>query len=220
MKRDLTQGNVMKTMLLFAGPMILGNLLQQCYNIADTLIVGRFLGADALAAVGSAYTLMTFLTSILTGLCMGSAAVFSYYYGRRETERMKNSVVISFLMIGGIAILVNAVSLVFVRQILRLLQVPGEIMEMMQEYVWWIFCGIFFVFLYNYFAYLLRALGNSVVPLCFLGMAAVLNIALDLLFVCVLRFGIAGAAVATVIAQIVSGVGIGIYTWIKEPSLR
>ncbi len=220
MKRDLTQGNVMKTMLLFAGPMILGNLLQQCYNIADTLIVGRFLGADALAAVGSAYTLMTFLTSILTGLCMGSAAVFSYYYGRRETERMKNSVVISFLMIGGIAILVNAVSLVFVRQILRLLQVPGELMEMMQEYVWWIFCGIFFVFLYNYFAYLLRALGNSVVPLCFLGMAAVLNIALDLLFVCVLRFGIAGAAVATVIAQIVSGVGIGIYTWIKEPSLR
>ena len=133
---------------------------------------------------------------------------------------MKNSVVISFLMIGGIAILVNAVSLVFVRQILRLLQVPGELMEMMQEYVWWIFCGIFFVFLYNYFAYLLRALGNSVVPLCFLGMAAVLNIALDLLFVCVLRFGIAGAAVATVIAQIVSGVGIGIYTWIKEPSLR
>ena len=220
MKRDLTQGNVMKTMLLFAGPMILGNLLQQCYNIADTLIVGRFLGADALAAVGSAYTLMTYLTSILTGLCMGSAAVFSYYYGRRETERMKNSVVISFLMIGGIAILVNAVSLVFVRQILRLLQVPVELMEMMQEYVWWIFCGIFFVFLYNYFAYLLRALGNSVVPLCFLGMAAVLNIALDLLFVCVLRFGIAGAAVATVIAQVVSGVGIGIYTWIKEPSLR
>lgn len=220
MKRDLTQGNVMKTMLLFAGPMIMGNLLQQCYNIADTLIVGRFLGADALAAVGSAYTLMTFLTSILTGLCMGSAAVFSYYYGRRETERMKNSVGISFLLIGGIAVLVNAGSLVFIRQILHLLQVPPELLEMMHEYVWWIFWGIFFVFLYNYFAYLLRALGNSVIPLCFLGVSAVLNIVLDLLFVCVFHFGIAGAAAATVIAQIVSGVGIGIYTWIKEPSLR
>lgn len=83
MKKDLTQGNITKTMLLFAGPMILGNLLQQCYNIADTLIVGRCLGPDALAAVGSAYTLMTFLTSIIIGLCMGSGAVFSVYFGKK-----------------------------------------------------------------------------------------------------------------------------------------
>ena len=87
MEKDLTRGNVTGTMLKFAGPMILGNLLQQCYNIADTLIVGRFLGKDALAAVGSAYTLMTFLTSILIGLCMGSGAVFSVYYGKRKLCR-------------------------------------------------------------------------------------------------------------------------------------
>ena len=79
-KKDLTEGKVIKTMLLFAGPMIMGNMLQQLYNIADTLIVGRALGPDALAAVGSAYTLMTFLTSILIGLCMGSGAAFSYYF--------------------------------------------------------------------------------------------------------------------------------------------
>ena len=94
MKGDLTQGPVMKTMLRFAVPMILGNLLQQCYNVADTLIVGRFLGADALAAVGSAFTLMTFLTSVLLGLCMGSGAVFSIRFGQRDTEGLKEGMCI------------------------------------------------------------------------------------------------------------------------------
>ena len=101
MEKDLTRGNVTGTMLKFAGPMILGNLLQQCYNIADTLIVGRFLGKDALAAVGSAYTLMTFLTSILIGLCMGSGAVFSVYYGKKEALQMKKSMLASFVYRGG-----------------------------------------------------------------------------------------------------------------------
>ena len=89
MNKDLTEGNVTASMLAFAGPMILGNLLQQCYNIADTLIVGRFLGADALAAVGSAYTLMTFLTSILIGLCMGSGSVYSFYFGKKDEVQMR-----------------------------------------------------------------------------------------------------------------------------------
>ena len=220
MKKDLTQGNVTRTMLVFAGPMILGNLLQQFYNIADTLIVGHYLGAGALAAVGSAYTLMTFLTSILIGLCMGSAAVFSFYYGKKEEARMKNSIQIAFLVIGGITLLLNMIVFVFSREILRLLQVPEELMEMMHEYVWIIFWGIFFVFLYNYFAFLLRALGNSVAPLYFLGITAILNIVLDLLFVCRFGWGIGGAAAATVISQILAGVGIWVYTWIKEPSLR
>lgn len=220
MKKDLTQGNVTRTMLVFAGPMILGNLLQQFYNIADTLIVGHYLGAGALAAVGSAYTLMTFLTSILIGLCMGSAAVFSFYYGKKEEARMKNSIQIAFLVIGGITLLLNMIVFVFSHEILRLLQVPEELMDMMHEYVWIIFWGIFFVFLYNYFAFLLRALGNSVAPLYFLGITAILNIVLDLLFVCRFGWGIGGAAAATVISQILAGVGIWVYTWIKEPSLR
>lgn len=91
MNKDLTKGNVTKTMLIFAAPMILGNLLQQCYNIVDSLIVGRFLGADALGAVGSAYTLMTFLTSVLIGLCMGSGSLFSFYFGKNETGSLHNS---------------------------------------------------------------------------------------------------------------------------------
>ena len=220
MKKDLTQGNVTKNMLLFAGPMILGNLLQQFYNIADTLIVGRFLGPDALAAVGSAYTLMTFLTSILIGMAMGSGALFSYYFGRKEEARMKSCMRLSFLLIGGVTVALNLLVMAFCRPILRLLRTPGELMEMMHSYVWIIFMGLVFVFLYNYFAYLLRAVGNSVAPLYFLGSTALLNIVLDLVFVMVFRWGIGGAAAATVIAQAVSGIGLMAYTWIREPQLR
>lgn len=220
MKKDLTEGNVTGTMLRFAGPMILGNLLQQCYNIADTLIVGRYLGSGALAAVGSAYTLMTFLTSILIGLCMGSGAVVSFYYGKKEDGQMKKSMAASFLMIAAVTVALNALVFITIHPILHLLQVPESIYELMYEYVFVIFFGIVHVFLYNYFAYLLRALGNSVTPLGFLGAAAVLNIILDVLFVMGFKMGAGGAALATVIAQAVSGVGIGIYTWIREPALR
>ena len=220
MKKDLTQGNVTKNMLLFAGPMILGNLLQQLYNIADTLIVGQFLGSDALAAVGSAYTLMTFLTSILIGMCMGSGALFSYYFGKKEEGKMKASIRLSFVVIGAVTVLLNLLVMALRRPILRILQVPDTLMEMMHTYVWIIFTGIFFVFLYNYFAYLLRAVGNSVVPLYFLGSTAVLNVALDLIFVMVCKWGIAGAAAATVISQAVSGLGLMAYTWTREPQLR
>lgn len=220
MKTDLTEGKVTASMLVFAGPMILGNLLQQCYNLADTLIVGRFLGADALAAVGSAYTLMTFLTSILIGLCMGSGSVYSFYFGKKDEVQMRNSIAAAFVFIGAVSLGVNGVVFAALSWILKLLQVPASIWAMMEEYVFVIFFGIFFVFLYNYFAFLLRAVGNSVVPLCFLGSAALLNVGLDLLFVLYFGWGIRGAAAATVIAQIFSGVGIGVYTWLKEAWLR
>lgn len=220
MKKDLTQGSVTKTMLLFAGPMILGNLLQQCYNIADTLIVGRFLGAKALAAVGSAYTLMTFLTSIIIGLCMGSGAVFSVYFGKKDLRQMKKSMSVSFLFISVVTIMMNGVVFRSINTILRLLRVPEDIFPLMYEYVWVIFCGIFFVFLYNYFAFLLRSIGNSVAPLCFLGISAFLNIVMDLIFVIVFNLGVAGAAWATVISQAISGIGIGVYTWFTAGELR
>lgn len=220
MKKDLTEGNVTRSMALFAAPMIVGNLLQQFYNIADTLIVGRVLGADALAAVGAAYALMTFLTSIIIGLCMGSGTVVSFYFGKKDREKMKSSMQIAFVLIGGCAFVINILVLLLIHPILHLLQIPDEIYGMMYEYVWIIFLGIFFVFLYNYFAYLLRAVGNSVVPLYFLGATAILNVVLDLLFVMKCRFGIAGAASATVISQAVAGIGIWIYTWKKEPGFR
>ena len=220
MRGDLTKGPVMKTMLLFALPIILGNLLQQCYNVADTLIVGRFLGADALAAVGSAFTLMTFLTSILLGLCMGSSTVFSIRFGQRDFDGLKESNFTSFLLISVLSVLLNLLAYLNINRILLFLNVPSEIRGLMFDYLMVIFAGIPAVFFYNYFSCLLRAVGNSVFPLLFLALSAVLNIVLDLWFVLGLNRGVAGAAEATVISQYVSGIGIALYTWIRCPGLR
>lgn len=220
MQRDLTRGPIASSILLFAFPMILGNLLQQCYNVADTLIVGRFLGANALAAVGSAYTLMTFLTSIFIGLCMGSGVLFSVYFGRKDMNGLKNSIFLSFSLIGILTLLLNIAVFCLMNPILVWLHIPSEVLPLFREYVWIIFWGISGTFLYNYAAALLRALGNSSVPLIFLGISAVLNLALDLLFVIGFSWEIAGAAIATVIAQLTSGIGIMIYTFIKYKELR
>lgn len=220
MNRDLTKGNVTSSLLLFAGPMILGNLLQQCYNIVDTWVVGRYVGADALAAVGSSYTLMTFLNSLLIGLCMGSGAVFSYYIGQGARQKVKSCAQTSFVLIGILAVVISVAVQCLREPILRLLRTPMQLMQMTDAYLVIIFAGIVFIFLYNYFSFLLRALGNSVVPLCFLGVASVLNIGLDLFFVLKLNWGLQGAALATVIAQAVSGVGLGVYIWKREPFFR
>lgn len=207
-------------MLLFAYPMILGNLLQQCYNIADSFIVGKFLGSGALASVGSAYSLMTFITSVIIGLCMGSGTVFSIWFGRNDKQQLRNNAAVSFLFIAAFTVIINILIFACIDIILHILNVPPDIYGSMREYVRIIFFGVFFVFLYNYFAFLLRAVGNSAVPLCFLGAAAVINILLDILFVVTFKLGISGVALATVIAQAVSGIGSGIYVLLKEPWLR
>ena len=220
MSIDLTNGPVTKKMMLFSLPLIAGNLLQQTYNIADTVIVGRFLGADALAAVGSSYALMTFLTSILLGLCMGSGALFSIRYGEKNEEKLKESIGASFLMIAAVAILLNGLVCRNTGWILEFLQVPQQVYDGMRTYLEVVFTGIFATFLYNYFASLLRAAGESLIPLIFLAVCAVLNIVLDLWFVIGLDAGIAGAAVATVLSQWISGIGIAVYTWGRCPQFR
>lgn len=220
MNIDMTQGPAMKSMLRFALPMILGNLLQQCYNIADTLIVGRYLGGEALAAVGSSFTLMTFLTSILLGLCMGSGTLFSMRFGEGDEQGLKDGVCASFALIFSLTIVLNILTFVFLDGIRIFLQVPDEIWLKMRSYLIVIFCGIFATFLYNYFASLLRAIGNSIVPLVFLAVSALLNIALDLWFVIGLEWGVAGAAKATVAAQYISGIGITLYCLIRVPCLK
>ena len=217
---DLTKGPITKSMLLFAGPMILGNLLQQLYNIADTLIVGQFLGPGPLAAVGSSFTLMTFLTSIILGLCMGSGVVFSMLFGAGETDRLKNSLFISFALIGAAAIVIEILSLALLSPLLTVLQVPADIRAETGVYLQVIFLGIFFTFIYNYFACVLRAIGNSAVPLIFLAISSVLNIVLDLVFIIVFEMGVAGAAWATIIAQGVSAGSIMVYCLLRVPQIR
>ena len=219
MEQELTHGPVMKTMLRFAVPMILGDLLQQCYNIADTLIVGRFLGENALAAVGSAFSLMTFLTSILLGLAMGSGTVFSIRFGQKDKTGLKEGILASFALLGIVTVILNLLIFAGIDWIIWFLRTPDQLVKMMKDYLLVIFTGLIGIFLYNFFASLLRSLGNSVIPLAFLAVSAGMNILLDLGFVAGLNRGVAGAAEATVISQYVSGIGIAVYTKIKFPHL-
>lgn len=207
-------------MLLFSLPLMVGNLLQQLYNLVDTWVVGRFVGADALAAVGASYSLMVFLTSVYIGLCMGSGSAFSMFFGKRDEDSMKKSFFSSFVLIGAVSIIINVSVYLFMDPLISILQIPESIRQMTEEYMSVIFAGMFFVFIYNYFANLLRSVGNSVVPLVFLAISAVLNIVLDLLFVPVWEWGVFGAALATIIAQGVSAVGIAICVYVKYPELR
>lgn len=211
MERYLTKGSIGKSILLFSIPMILGNLLQQFYNVVDTYIVGKYIGSEALAAVGSSYTLMTFLTSILIGLCMGSGILFSMYFGAKKYEKMKISFFVSFVSIGVLSIVLEVLCFILLKYILIWLQIPKGIYLQTYQYLQIIFIGIFFTFIYNYFASMLRALGNSKVPLFFLGIATLVNVVLDIVFVLYFHLGVSGAAFATIISQAISGFGLAFY---------
>ena len=219
MKNDLTKGPIMKTMFMFAIPMILGDLLQQCYNIADTIVVGKFLGTNALAAVGSSFSLMTLLTSIILGLAMGSGTVFSLRFGQKDDKALKEDILASFILLLIVTIILNILVYLGIDIIIYLLRTPNELITMMKDYLLIIFAGLFAIFLYNYFSSLLRSLGNSLIPLVFLAISAILNIGLDIWFVAGLNLGVKGAAIATVIAQYVSGIGIMLYNFVYYPDL-
>ena len=163
---------------------------------------------------------MTFLTSVILGLCLGSSAFFSITFGEKNIKRLKNGMFISFVMIGIFSLILTFASFYLCGRIVKILQVPYDIQGIMSEYLRWIFVGIFATFLYNYFSNLLRGIGNSVIPLVFLCISVILNIGLDLYFVLVLKQGIRGAAIATVISQYISGIGLMIYVYIRYPELR
>ena len=220
MQYNLTKGPITLNILRFALPLMCGNLLQQTYNIADTWIVSRFLGANALAAVGSSYALMIFLTSIILGLCMGSGAAMAMQYGSGQLDKLRRCIFMSFSLIAAAALALNIGVYLGLGHILHWLCVPIEVQPLMSVYLKIIFAGIMATFLYNYFANLLNAVGNSVTPLYFLAVAALGNIGLDLLFVLVFKWGVGGAAWATIAAQFLAGIGIAIYTLNKFPQLR
>lgn len=133
MNHDLTQGNIMINLLKFSFPIMVGNVLQQLYNVVDTLIVGRYLGRNALAAVGSSYTLMVFVTSIILGLCMGSSAFFSMQFGRRDHDRLQQGIYMAFLMIGTVTLALNILVYAGIYGILAFLRVPGEVAPFMKD---------------------------------------------------------------------------------------
>lgn len=219
MQKDLTEGPIVRRLLLFSLPMTAANLLQQCYNLADTMIVGRFIGDEALASVGSAYTLMVFITSILLGLSLGSSALIANYYGAGKSEKMHTTIASSFIVIFLLSLIITVVSLFALDWIIGILNTPEELEEMLREYLFWIFLGLAGVFLTNYFSCLLRSVGDSVTPLVFLSLSAVMNIFLDLYFIISLGWGIAGAAIATIISQYSAGFGLLIVTVARNGNL-
>lgn len=218
--KDLTTGSITGGLWLFAVPLMLGNVLQQLYNLVDTWVVGRYLGDSALAAVGSSYTLLTFLTSVVIGLCLGTGAYISQAFGRGDSAAIRRGIFLSFFLIGGLGLLVMGAFYALVNPIIRLLQVPQTLWGDMRCYLVWVFPGFLATFLYNYVSNLLRGMGNSSAPLAFLAVAVVLNVGLDLYFVITLHMGIQGAALATVIAQYVSGVGLLVYWLAACPEYR
>lgn len=218
--RDLLNGNETTAIIHFAIPMIIGNIFQQLYNVADTIIVGKFIGPNALAAVGSAFSVMILLTSIIIGFCMGSGAVFSLFYGANEIDKLKNSFFTSFIFIGVVTVIINVCSIFFIDEILTFINVPPEVFNDSKIYLQIIFYGISFTYIYNYFSAIMRSMGNSIIPLVFLILSAVINIVLDIIFVVPLNMGIAGAAYATIIAQAFSAIGMAIFCMLHIPEFR
>lgn len=215
MQHNLTAGRIGRGLILFSVPMILGNLLQQLYNVVDTLIVGKAIGAAALAAVGSSYALMVLLTSVILGLCMGSGVVFSQLFGAGKIENMKKSIFNALIFIMLVSAIINIGSLALLPKIIVWLNIPAEAAELTEIYLKIILFGMSFVSVYNFFAAALRSVGNTAVPLVFLAVSAVTNIILDLVFILKFGMGVAGAAWATVAAQALSAAGIAVYFFAK-----
>lgn len=217
---DMKTGNPTKLMLRFAFPMLMGNIFQQLYNMVDSIVVGRFIGKDALAAVGSSFSLMNFITLVIIGLCIGSSIVISLYFGAEDYDNLKRTISTSFIFMLLLTIFISAITLIFAEKLLILIQTPDEILADSTTYLRIIFGGLIFIFLYNGSAALLRALGDSKTPLYFLILASIINIVLDLLFVIKFNMGVPGVAYATVIAQATSSILCIIYTFIKIPMLK
>lgn len=217
---NLTEGNIIKGLVKYSLPLMAGNIFQQLYNIVDTLVVGRFIGGTALAAVGFSYTLMIFLISFILGLSMGSGAFLSIAYGKGERDDFEKGIFMSSIIIGFISIGLMLVLYGFMDPILNFLKVPEGPKAETVTYLKIIGAGIIGVYIYNYLASVLRAVGNSFVPLIFLVVGSLVNIGLDLYFVISLHMGVFGAGLATVIAQYVSAVGLVVYTLAKEKGIR
>ena len=220
MTRDLTKGSPMRNILGFAVPIFLGLLLQQVYNLADTVIVGRFVGADALGGVGSTNSLNFLVLGSCIGLCMGFGIPAANAFGAGDYARLRRYVANSVYVCAALGAAIMAVVLIFCRPILSSMHTTAETYDYAYGYIYWIFWGIPFVMLYNMTSAVIRAVGDSKSPVLFLAIAAGINVALDLAFILILRMGVEGAAIATDLSQGISGALCLIYLRRKLPILR
>ena len=220
MTKDLTTGKIMPILVNFTVPLVLGNLFQLTYNAVDSIIVGHFVGKEALAAVGICNPVSTLMILFLNGLCMGASILMGIQYGAKDYETLHRQISTTLLSGAVFSFFLTLVCVIFAVPILLLLQVDPSIMDMTVQYLRIIFLGLMFTFLYNFFSSTLRALGDSASPLYFLIISAILNIFGDLFFVIVLKAGSNGCAISTVLSEALCCLFCIIYIQKKVPILR
>lgn len=220
MKRDMTTGNPAKIIVNFTMPIFIGNIFQQFYSMADTIIVGKFVGNAALAAVGSCGTLVFLIIGFLQGLTAGFTVITAQHFGAGNMRAMRQSVVTASVLSAVVSVILTIISMVMMQDVLRWMNTPSDMYDQAYEYIMVICGGIVAQVLYNLLSSILRAVGDSKRPLYFLILAAGLNIVLDLVFIIVFHMSAGGAAYATVIAQGVSGLLCLVYIKKKVPILH
>lgn len=220
MELDMTKGNPTKLIMRFMIPIIIGNIFQQIYSMADAVIVGRFIGVEALAAVGATGSISFLILGFTQGLTTGFTVLTAQRFGAGDKESMKKSIGSAYILSAILAVLMTIISVTQMDKLLVVMNTPDDIYEMAKTYIVIICLGISCNILYNLLASVMRAIGNSLIPLIFLVMAAALNVGLDLLFIAVLGMGVEGAAYATIISQGVSGILCLVYMLIHVPALR
>ena len=206
MTKDLTSGSPLKVILLFSLPLVLGNLFQQFYALADTIIVGRFCGVSALASVGATGSVNYLILGFVIGVCNGFAIPIAQLFGARDYKDLRRHVANAAWLCMAASVVLTISTVALTRPMMQLMQTPDDIIDGAVIYIGWIFAGIPFIFLYNMVAAIMRALGDSKTPLYFLILTSALNIGLDLLFIVPFHLGVLGAALATDISQVISGV--------------
>ena len=219
MQTDMTVGKPMKMILDFTIPVFIGNVFQQFYNMADAIIVGKFVGTKGLAAVGSTGTIMFLIIGFLMGLTAGFTVLTSQKFGAGKMDEMRQSVGNAAILSIIISVIMTAVSMVGMHSLLTLMHTPEDIFQDAYTYIMIISAGIIATIFYNLFSSYLRAVGNSKIPLVFLVFSAALNVILDLVLIINFKMGVAGAAWATIISQGVSAILCLVYIYIRMPSL-
>ena len=211
MKKDMTVGNPLKLILTFAIPLVIGNIFQQFYNMVDSIIVGKYVGKVALAAVGSTSSLNFMIIGFGIGICSGFGIPIAQSFGGKKIDDMKKYIVNAFYLCTIFTVIMTIITYFALPYILTLMQTPQNIYSQAYDYISVIFLGLFATMLYNMLSSILRAIGDSKTPLYFLILSSIINVVLDLLFITQMNMGVLGAAYATVIAQFLSGVACLIY---------
>ena len=220
MTKDMTKGSPLRLILGFAFPMLLGMLFQQFYNLVDTMIVGKTLGVSALAGVGATSSINFMIIGFCMGICSGFAIPVAQQFGAGKYSELRKYVFNGYVCSAVFAVVMTILSVVFCAPILRLLNTPDDIFMHAYNYIVIIFAGIPTVFLYNIVSGIIRSLGDSKTPVYFLVLSSVINIALDFILILYVKMGVAGAGVATVVSQLIAGVGCTIYMYKKFDILK